>query len=658
MKYPVRELFIPLLMVLEFMFSSPLFSSSQSKVLKLKVENQAIGLPVTRNYSQKLVKTISIYGSRGLDELITFDYDAQNRVSSLTMEGDGNISALPENCTLYFEMNGNILNLYGSSSDIPKVQLYTCIINEFGYITEEVDLSGLEDKSIYEYDSEGQTLVAKFGNSHANYEWKAGNIYVTKYPFGTESYTYTNIVNKANINFNALMRETYLEDMWGFALCGYIGNKDINLMSTYGSLKYEYEFDSDGYVKMIREGSKTYVISYDGDAPIDPDPTPSDPTTDEELEEVIENAPEGTEDNPTEIFIPSDGITLNKPIDIDKHIRLKGGSIVRGNGNSYALLRVREGYSLDLDGITIDGRDKDQKDGALVVYGKLRLREGTILKNCYRSEINTPSGVICVGDKGYVRMDDGVKIMDNIGSYGSAVYCEGMFEMYGGEISGNKAQIGTIVMNVGGVFKMHGGKIVRNGTSEGCGGVFIGEDSQCWIYNGEISENEDCDIYSWSDIFSGSNANVEGAVWLTEGNKLQIIDRLKYNWNIAFVNDPIPGTIVASGYMGFSLNNIDLQHVHYLNNAYSLLLKGNDILISKEATSTEKIVSENSQIRILDQTVYIENFSSNTRFIVYSMDGKLCLSGQTDTNGRASFFIPKGFYLLKDEKMTYKFFVR
>jgi len=53
------------------------------------------------------------------------------------------------------------------------------------------------------------------------------------------------------------MRETYLEDMWGFALCGYIGNKDINLMSTYGSLKYEYEFDSDGYVKMIREGSKT-----------------------------------------------------------------------------------------------------------------------------------------------------------------------------------------------------------------------------------------------------------------------------------------------------------------------------------------------------------------------------------------------------------------
>lgn len=77
MKYPVRELFIPLLMVLEFMFSSPLFSSSQSKVLKLKVENQAIGLPVTRNYSQKLVKTISIYGSRGLDELITFDYDAK-----------------------------------------------------------------------------------------------------------------------------------------------------------------------------------------------------------------------------------------------------------------------------------------------------------------------------------------------------------------------------------------------------------------------------------------------------------------------------------------------------------------------------------------------------------------------------------------------------
>lgn len=682
MKQFIRESLVSLLVVIGLISFLPFISFGQEKILKLNLDEELYSR-FFKESGQKKVSKIDIYQENVKVYTMQFGYDSKGRVHTLKCLGEygqfDNLMAVYEIKEDVLILGGYVLDPLTGEQISPYIEAFTCELNDQGYILTQKATGPYTRPKEYHftYDELGQTSTFSWCDETTGeetdtfgfFDWVDGNILTGNPEVGAynktkwrEYYTYTSIVNKANINLNKLFTQTYNEDMSYFSLCGYIGNKDKNLLESVSeSEKLSYVFDEDGYpieiVKSRGAYSGRYVITYDEDSPTDPIPG-GDPTTDEELEDVIENAPEGTEDNPTEIFIPSDGITLNKPIDIDKHIRFKGGSIVRGDGNPYALLRVREGYSLDLDGITIDGRDKDQKDGALVVYGKLRLREGTILKNCYRSEINTPSGVICVGDKGYVRMDDGVKIMDNIGSYGSAVYCEGMFEMYGGEISGNKTQIGTIVMNVGGVFKMHGGKIVRNGTSEGCGGVFIGEDSQCWIYSGEISGNEDCDIYSWSDIFSGSNANVEGAVWLTGGNKLQIIDRLKYNWNIAFVNDPIPGTIVASGYMGFSLNNIDLQHVHYLNNAYSLLLKGNDILISKEATSTEKIVSENSQIRILDQTVYIENFSSNTRFIVYSMDGKLCLSGQTDTNGRASFFLPKGFYLLKDEKMTYKFFVR
>ena len=71
------------------------------------------------------------------------------------------------------------------------------------------------------------------------------------------------------------MRETYMEDMWGFALCGYLGNKDINLMASMRNVNYNYLYDEEGYVIEIREGNNKYIISYGETIPSNPDPPPA-----------------------------------------------------------------------------------------------------------------------------------------------------------------------------------------------------------------------------------------------------------------------------------------------------------------------------------------------------------------------------------------------
>lgn len=695
MKHFVRELLIPILMIVGSIVLFPFSFYSQNKSLKLQINEVTHESPSLKSNTTKMVTKVEAYNvnTNEKTQTVEFDYiDDGGRVSSIKAWGTKEILVGTEidQAHLFFTKSGNTLILSGYSLDelgnaITQEKDYVqCELNEMGYISYEKEI-GESSYTIYEYDELEQTIYSMYKSIEYNFtdekyfDWENGDI-LNGYPNGgfingsqiahCEYYDYTDIVNKANIDFNKLLdTQIYNEDTWLLSLAGYVGKPNSHLIRGIKSsadgipyVTYEYEFDSEGYVIQINEekggNGYYYRVYYNDNSLVDPDPTPSNPMTDDDLENAIEKAPEGTEENPTEIFVPSGGITLHKPIDINKHIRLKGGLLTRGQDNPYALLRIREGYSLDLDGITIDGKNVDQKDGSIVVYGKLRLRDGVILQNCSRPEINTPSGTICVGTKGYVRMDKGARIIDNIGSYGGAIYCEGTFEMYDGEISGNSSQIGTVIINSGGIMKMHGGKISGNKVSEGCGGVFIGENCQCWIYSGEISGNEDCDIYSWADIYSGSNANVKGPVWLTDGNKLQIIDMLKNDWSIGFVKDPLPGTIIATGFNGFKLSSTDVNHIHYVNDAYKLLQRGNDIILSDQETSVEEIRSNNAYIKINNQQVWLEKGPINTCFIIYGMNGKVYLTGQTDTNGQASFILSKGFYLLKSKGLTTKFVVK
>lgn len=528
-----------------------------------------------------------------------------------------------------------------------------------GYIIKETDLdsgSANEGVFLYTYDSDGQTISASYDGTPASFEWINGNV-VKVTSILNESYTYTNVINKANINFNHLLRETYMEDMWGFALCGYLGNKDINLMASMRNINYNYLYDEEGYVIEIREGNNKYIISYDETIPADPDPTPSTPTTEEELEGAIGDAPEGSEDSPTEIFIPSDGITLEKPLDINKHIRLKGGKLIRSNDNPYAMLRIRSGYSLELEDITIDGNVLRQKDGTLIVYGKLKLKDGVSIKNCYRTEADSPSGAICVARGGVLTMNGGT-ISGNTGAYGSAVYNEGTFTMTDGEISANSGQIGTVVNNAGGEFIMTGGRISSNKVTDGCGGVFVSDNCTFTMTGGEISGNEDCDLYTWSDLQIGGPAKVSGLTLLNDGNRLLVNPALRNNWQISYVNTPLAGTIVATGRNGYRLATTDLQKIIYYNNVCQLKLSGNNIVTYQTGTGIDEINAVSFHLSVSDNRIQVEGLPAQTSFTIYEIGGRAVSTHTTDNSGQCNFSLESGIYLLNCKDQTKKFLVK
>lgn len=664
MKHYVREWLISTLMWVGLMLSIPLTGLAQERPLELNLAKGFDVMPELRSMGQKVVTSIVYYSVDGeLNGTALFEYTSSGKVSKMQIEG--NMGHMRRDVTLSYEVNGNELRVYeieGSKKELARL----CLLNDLGYIVRETGVAGSygdDDIYTYTYDNNGQTKSATFNYNNGvyiTYTWINGNVVSSEEPN-----TYTNIPNKANLNLNAIWREYYSEDRFGFALCGYIGNNDANLVNTGEEGKYyKYELDEEGYpIKIFYYSDPGYdeyytlIINY-GNATITdpdptPDPTPGEDTLEDEFIDAIEQAPEGSEENPTEIFIPTGGVTLHQPLDINKHIRLTGGSLMRGEDNPYAMLRVREGYSLDLDGVTIDGGNTDLQDGSIIVYGKLRMREGSQLKNCYRTEAGTPSGAICVAQSGYVRMDEGVTISGNTGSYGSAIYCEGFFEMYGGEISGNNGQIGAVVVNSGGTFRMHDGKISGNKVTEGCGGIYVGEGCRFEIYSGEVSDNAHSDIYAWSNVYAGSPAKVDGLVYFAEGNRLQVMDTLQHDWTITFLGEPQPGTVVAVGYTTYHLTEADLNHIHYADDTYKLALDGNTIVITKDATGIEEIAKP--RLIVMEKTIRMENYPENVPYVVYNMYGRACLSGEIDGVGQATFSLSNpGIYIVKCQNETYK----
>ena len=88
----------------------------------------------------------------------------------------------------------------------------------------------------------------------------------------------------------------------------------------------------------------------------------------------------------------------------------------------------------------------------------------------------------------------GGKITHTEGVDGRGVYVVGTFNMYGGSISGNRAQHGSgVCLDNGGkgtVFNMYGGEITGNtATSSGGGGVYVNIKSTFNMYGGSITDN-------------------------------------------------------------------------------------------------------------------------------------------------------------------------
>lgn len=649
-------------LLIEFILAVPIGSFAQ-KTLRLDlekgIEKEEVPLKSSTRAVQKLVRRMDFY-EEGEHKTMSmyFEYDAQGRVVKTINKGYYYRNFF-EDAEVLYNVNGNTLTVKSSPiNGLTKSEAgeyAVCELNDMGYVEEAtcMDPDGFTQSFSLIYDENGYPLTYDDAGSwgvYKEYSWVNGNLDKVKSGNAVWEYIYTAYENKANLDFNRMFDETFGERNLQMDFLGYFGKKDKNLLERSGDETFEYTFDEDGYVTKIKSSLDavcTAEVFYDGG--VVPDPTPNNPSTEKDLEDAIDNAPEGSEDSPTEIFIPSDGITLEKPLNINKHIRLKGGKLVRGNDNPYAMLRIRSGYSLELDDITIDGNRLQLKDGSLIVYGKLKLKDGVSMKNCFRTEADSPSGVICVAQGGILTMDGG-SIFGNTGVYGSAVYCEGKFEMYDGEISSNQGQIGAVVVNAGGSFVMHGGKILGNKVTDGCGGVFVSDNCQFIMNAGEISGNDDCDIYSWADITLGSNGNVKGLTMLAGGNLLKITDQLKNNWTVAFVDDPQFGTVVAEGINSYRLSNLDMQHIRYAENAYSLKLNGNTIVIDGATTAIEDIYT----VKVYTQgsSLFVQT-PQREQVIVISMTGAV-FKNEEQIGLKQYHGLTPGIYIVRVGEQVFK----
>lgn len=688
MKHKLHRWIIPFVLLIGFIMTVPSIALSQ-KTLKLDLK-KGIGYEYPKvsslKTSQKMVSQIVVYRKSDNEKLQTlqFKYNTQGKVAEIKGFGIHEAVTGVECGHLFFERSGNNLTLSGYALDqqgtviSPKIDVVNCTLNEMGYIVKEQEI-GDDSYLTFDYDENGYTQSYTYHSdnytSSQDYTWEDGNIQNGN-GGSDEYYIYTNVINKSNIDLSKILDvQTFQEDIWWFAVAGYKGNPNKNLLkeirysySSTPNYAYEYQYDEEGYVTKIesvigKDESKgwIYIISYDGSVSPDPSPapTPSTPTTEDGLKGAIDNAPEGTEDNPTEIFIPSNGIVLNKPLDVNKHIRLKGGVLVRSISNPYAMFRIGTGYSLELDDLKINGNGGgvSLKDGSLIVYGKLKIKNGAEIKNCKRYEADAPSGAVCVAKGGSLIMDGGA-ILGNTGAYGSAVYNEGTFIMSGGEIYSNTGQIGAVVNNAGGRFIMTGGKISSNKVTEGCGGVFVSEGCSFSMTGGEISNNEDCALYTWSDLQVGGQAKVNGLTLLNEGNRLLVNPALQNNWQISYVDTPAAGVIVASGYNGYMLTNTDYQKIAYANNLCQLKLSGNNVVTYMGDTGVDEISENKFRLSISGNQVQVEGLSAYTSFIIYGIDGKTVSSHITNGNGQCSFTLEKGLYLLNYKDQARKFLVK
>lgn len=664
---------IPIVLFIGFIVAFPLTALSQKTLrldLKKGVGDEIYSFGSLSKTTLKLVQKIEVETTDG-PESIYFYYNSDRNIERIKRTEVSNYDKAryeEEDIYTYSDLSlscSRTIKAYSlKTNELQDVQEdgANCILNQDGYITQ---LDDSEDgyKSIFAYEyEEGRVQSYSYNNKKVReYTWVDENVTIGG-DHWDEYYTYSDIISSTNVYLPQLLMQTYEEDVYYFALIGRLGKNSKNLLSQYirNDIKHqiEYQFNEDGYLIQMKDlrYNKVYTIYYDQSSNPDPSPDPT-PDTEDELGGAIDNAPEGIEDSPTEIFIPSGGITLHKPLNVYKHIRLKGGSLIRGNDNPYAMLRIHSGYSLELDDITIDGNGVSLKDGSLIVYGKLKLKDGVTIKNCKRIEADTPSGAVCIAKGGELTMDGGT-ITGNIGAYGSAVYNEGIFTMTDGEISSNTGQIGAVANNGGGQFIMTGGKISSNKVTDGCGGVFVSEHCFFCMTGGEISGNEDCALYTWANLQIGGQAKVDGLTLMNDGNRLLVNPSLRNNWQISYVETPPVGTIVAVGYNGYQLADSDLQKVIYYNNVSQLKLAGNSIVTYQTETNVNKINTDKFRLSVFGNQVKVEGLLAYTRFIIYEIRGRAVVSHITDGNGQYCFSLENGIYLLTCKDQKRKFLVK
>ena len=233
---------------------------------------------------QKLVKSITYMESPDYPLVTTFEYDENGRVTCAKWTEAGNTFTIAD-----VAYEGNMIIETGpggkesNSSDGTTVsqlkEEYIHYLNDDGYVikTEYKDYWSDETynttvSQTYEYENGKLAKVQSDGLVLYELQWQRDDIVniSQKYDINntTESITYSNIVDKFNINILSLfgvgfsVRGTI--DIWGTATgIDFKGMTSGHLPQMLDGEVYSYELDSDGYVTTIKvDGEPVYYIEY------------------------------------------------------------------------------------------------------------------------------------------------------------------------------------------------------------------------------------------------------------------------------------------------------------------------------------------------------------------------------------------------------------
>jgi len=250
-----------------------------------------------------------------------------------------------------------------------------------------------------------------------------------------------------------------------------------------------------------------------------------------------------------QLFTVNAGITLT----LGAGITLRGrNATADGADNTTELIWVDSGGTLVMkaDAIITGNRNNSTGStsaGTVRVTGtgsSFTMQGGEISGN----RANIGGGVAVLGNTGSFTMRGGKISGNTASSNGGGVFVEGSFTMMGGEISGNRANIGGGVYVIAGSFTMQGGEISgnRGGDSalNGTGGVYVGSSGSFTMQGGEISRNTA--VHSGGvevrGIFSMEKGKISGNTARTSGGGVYV-----YEGNFTMWGGEISGNTATDG---------------------------------------------------------------------------------------------------------------
>lgn len=368
----------------------------------------------------------------------------------------------------------------------------------------------------------------------------------------------------------------------------------------------------------------------------------------------------GTEKDPIDIVFTGEPIRLSQPLLVPEgtHVIFNGGSFIRGEAlkstvSSGTMLDIPANASLTLANTTFDGGKKEAEDALISISGQLKISDGSVIKGALNKN-GIVGSAVHVASTGVLTMSGGV-ITDNAGKQGSAVFNEGTFTLSGGSIYGNTSEIGNIVNYEHSQFTMTGGIVRDNKVTQGCGGIYIAENSQATFSAGEIRANGHSDVYSWSDVKYGGNMNVSGLFLVVESSKVLISSALQYSLKLGHIAETVTaGVIVAQGTGGYKLTNQDLAKISCPDEKWMYVLKDGAILLAEKGSTSIENIQSSGNVYVENGSLVLAGQKIGEPYFIYSISGHLVHTGKITSERHACFLKETGIFIVKCGKGSYK----